>query len=206
MSAPRVISLIGLPGSGKTTLGKALAANWGPRCTYFGVGEALRESAEADPSLRERLEDGRLGPEATVLGLVSSAYASCVTEFLVLDGFPRHVAQVAFARVQFSHWYVLHINITRDTALERLAVRRSCATCGVVAQATNHTTDCGVCGGRTWTTRAEDSGAPLRRRLEKAESDLQRVFSELTATQNVTTLDGNASQCMILERACSSIL
>jgi adenylate kinase family enzyme len=159
-----------------------------------------------DASLREQLADGRLGPEAMVLRLVSEEYTACLAEFLILDGFPRHVAQVEFAREHFASWFVLHLDITRDMALARLGVRRLCAVCGAVAQSAGQTSECAACGARSWTTRAEDHGAALHRRLESAEGDLGKMLAALAQDAEVARLEGSATPVGLLTQAVSVIL
>ena len=188
MTALRVISLIGLPGAGKTTLGRALASQQECKCTYFGVGEALRKNAERDPKLRKQLDDGRLGPEALTLRIVGEAYASCATEVLILDGFPRHAAQVPFATENFQQWHALYLDIEKRQAAVRLSTRRICDTCGVPADGSMQ--PCLQCGGQNWKRRSEDSDLVLVQRLDSAGTHVQSLVESLKRTSKVTRIDG----------------
>jgi predicted nuclease with RNAse H fold len=66
-----VVSLVGLPGAGKTTLSRTLESSLG--WEIFILGDALRAHANKDAVLRSSLESGQMAPECLVSDLVSQA-------------------------------------------------------------------------------------------------------------------------------------
>src|SRR5262245_40487750 len=92
---PRFVSLIGLPGSGKTTLCRSLAKALGWRA--FVIGDALRDRAKSDPVLQTMLDRGELAPESAAIELIREAAKDASGHGLVIDGFPRHREQVPLA-------------------------------------------------------------------------------------------------------------
>jgi uncharacterized protein YprB with RNaseH-like and TPR domain/predicted nuclease with RNAse H fold/adenylate kinase family enzyme len=120
-TSPTVVSLIGLPGAGKSTLSRALAARLGWQ--NFALGDALRVRASSDGSLREILDDGKLAPEALVYELVHEAAQQPVISGLVIDGFPRHQFQVGEARRLFERPVFLFLDVNPELAIQRLSHR-----------------------------------------------------------------------------------
>jgi adenylate kinase len=166
--------LIGLPGAGKTTLSRSLS-EW-LRCPEFVLGDALRAQAAVDTDLHDLLARGELAPESVVIDLVREAAANAATTGLVVDGFPRHVAQLSIANSLFKQWIVLWLDIDLPTAVARLALRTNCGGCGYV-RGTLQVETCPRCGSRNWTKRGEDSPNILSHRLAM----LHRMLSEMIA-------------------------
>lgn len=90
--------LLGTPGSGKGTQGRALADRFG--IPLVSTGELLRRGSarEGEPwrAIRDLLERGELVPDELVLGVLREALdAASASRGYVLDGFPRTVAQAS---------------------------------------------------------------------------------------------------------------
>jgi adenylate kinase family enzyme len=118
---PLRVAILGLPGAGKTTLAKRLADPL--RCEVFSTGEALRAAATLDGALSVALSTGKLAPEDLVASLVGEAVDKAGTDALILDGFPRHAAQVADADRLLGSWVPLLIEVTPQLASDRVARR-----------------------------------------------------------------------------------
>lgn len=87
----------GAPGSGKGTLGKRLAWDYG--MYHLSVGDHLRESSagkQLDESQQDYLKRGALMPNDTIISLIQRKLDAEVAHghrsFLV-DGFPRVLSQ-----------------------------------------------------------------------------------------------------------------
>src|SRR5207245_6115193 len=81
---PRYVSLIGLPGSGKTTLCRSLAKALGWRA--FVIGDALRARAASDATLKAMLDQRQLAPRNSANELVREAGKEGARQGLVSDG------------------------------------------------------------------------------------------------------------------------
>jgi uncharacterized protein YprB with RNaseH-like and TPR domain/predicted nuclease with RNAse H fold/adenylate kinase family enzyme len=119
--SPAVVSLIGLPGAGKSTLTRALAARLG--WDIFALGDSLRTRALNDVELSRTLDDGSMAPESLVLELVEEAANRPIGAGLLVDGFPRHELQVVEARRLFEHPIFLFLDADPELAVQRLARR-----------------------------------------------------------------------------------
>ncbi|MNY85641.1 Deoxyuridine 5'-triphosphate nucleotidohydrolase [compost metagenome] len=114
----RIISLIGRPGCGKTTLGTDAAALLG--MTYISSGDIAREVTKDN-----RLNRGELGPEESVRVEVAKAIREVQTD-VILDGMPRHVDQLYWFVEEFKDFEIrfVHVDVPHNICLERLAARQ----------------------------------------------------------------------------------
>ena len=94
------VALLGLPGSGKSTLCNGFEVCQGWQC--FKLGDAIRARAAEDPVLSEVLGKGELAPESIVIDLIQTLAAQSKENFLVIDGFPRQIDQIEIAKQLFS--------------------------------------------------------------------------------------------------------
>jgi adenylate kinase family enzyme len=122
------VSLVGVPGSGKSTVGPLLAEQFG--ATYIGTGALLRtRMAQTDPmgvEIARFLGNGEIVPDDIVLKVLSSAISSVYTSHLVLDGVPRTAGQmraIDAGSIPLRLDLVLFLDIPDHVAAERLAIR-----------------------------------------------------------------------------------
>jgi adenylate kinase len=86
---------MGPPGSGKGTQAKRLADEFG--MSHLSSGDIFRaekgSGSDLGRMMAEYMNAGRLVPDDTVVKVMAKAIASCGPRGLLLDGFPRTVAQ-----------------------------------------------------------------------------------------------------------------
>jgi len=139
------VIFIGAPGSGKGTQSSLLASRLGLSC--ISTGAMLREEAKRDTPagfrLRQTIANGTLVDDATVCQIVISRLRdlresdSHSAPSLILDGFPRTVNQARILDelllgLGMPGPVVVHLDVSTDVLLRRLARRRQCETCGAI--------------------------------------------------------------------------
>lgn len=87
------LAILGPPGSGKSTVGKALAEKY--EVPFVSSGDIARQLAEMDPTTSLALKAGSMAPEESMRGLVRENLEKANTESggYILEGFPRTTAQ-----------------------------------------------------------------------------------------------------------------
>ncbi len=123
--------LVGAPGSGKGTQGKALAALYG--IEHLSSGEVLRVEVRAGTPLGREVaafqRRGDLVPDQIVFDLLIPAVAAATARGgYILDGFPRTVPQAQQAadvgrRLDLSLDAAIYLNVPEQVLLQRLLAR-----------------------------------------------------------------------------------
>jgi adenylate kinase family enzyme len=175
---PLRLAILGLPGAGKTTLAQELAGRIPGR--LISTGEALRAVAAADASLAAKLAAGGLGPEKLVIQLVQEAVLAAATEALILDGFPRHAAQIADADRLLGPWVPLLVEVDARLAADRIASRK--------------------------VPRPEDSAEVLRARLQSSADALSQMLRGLEGRgTRVLRIDGTGPPPEVVQSALGEL-
>lgn len=176
VSATAVIVLLGGPGSGKGTHGKALAAALGYE--HLSSGEHFRDHIRRATPIgrraKEFIEDGQLVPDSLTLELVRAMLGGCPTaRGFVLDGYPRSLAQAEGLEGVVSAlgcvvMQALYLAVSDEEIVRRLSGRLTCRACGRTCHELSTPTAqrgvCGACGGELF-RRADDEPATIRRRI-----------------------------------------
>jgi adenylate kinase len=122
-SMKAMIALLGPPGCGKGTQAERLRDELG--FTWLSTGDLLREARAAGTELGRRageyMDRGELIPDDVIVNVVEDALAEVGDRPVVLDGFPRTVAQ-AEALGRDLHAAIL-IHVADDEVVARIAGR-----------------------------------------------------------------------------------
>ena len=168
--------LLGPPGAGKGTQAKAIVGECG--IPHISTGEILREAVangtEVGLKAKSYMDAGDLVPDDVVVAIVAERLRApdCSNGWL-LDGFPRNLPQAealgkATSEMGTPVSKVLYLNISPETAIERISGRRLCADCGagfhVSFMPPKAEGVCDKCGGRLY-QRGDDSEETVRARL-----------------------------------------
>jgi adenylate kinase len=200
--------LMGPPGAGKGTQARFVVERLHIR--HVSTGDMLREAVERGEGpgaeARELLAAGKLVPDEVVRQLVEERIdqADCKAGF-VLDGYPRNVPQAGDlddllrARDQRLE-RVVELMLDEETAVKRLAGRRSCQSCGrafhVGFNRAEHEGVCDGCGGMLM-QREDDREEVIRDRLQvyrQAAEPLSKYYQEkgilvqISAAQDVAAV------------------
>ena len=201
---PRFVSLIGLPGSGKTTLCRSLATALGWRA--FVIGDALRARAASDAALQGMLDRGELAPESVAIQLTREAAEEAVGKGLVVDGFPRHRNQVNLARNLFDPWTILYLKVPSPVVELRLSQRLWCSSCNWIGTKENLLSGaCPQCGDSNPRHRPEDEPRIVSKRIREAEARLTELVTALPASK-LASLDATKSPDQVQSDAVTALL
>lgn len=115
-----IISIIGMPGAGKTTLGKNIATRFG--FEHISAGDIARQLAVSDAETAKALEDGQFAPRDKMNAVMGELILNHGDRKIVLDGYPRYDEQLAPLLAFEDTVYVL-LGCTEEVARQRLAGR-----------------------------------------------------------------------------------
>jgi len=131
-----IVILMGSPGAGKGTQAKLLAEQYHLR--HLSTGDLLRsavaEGSELGLKAKSFMDSGRLVSDDVILGVVLDYLKGHSSDGLLLDGFPRTIAQAegltpALVNDQVR---VISLEVPDDTVVDRLSSRRVCSLCNRV--------------------------------------------------------------------------
>jgi len=168
------VVLLGPPGAGKGTLAVQLAQSLG--LLHLSTGDLLRDEVARGTPLGRQAEGymkrGELVPDEVVLAMVKERVNG--VRGVLLDGFPRTLAQArgleAFLKVD----KVVYLAISKEEVVRRLSSRRVCTRCGavfnLVTQPPQQADRCDRCQGPL-AVRPDDRPEVVARRYEVYERD-----------------------------------
>jgi adenylate kinase len=169
--------LLGPPGAGKGTQARFLVETL--EVPHISTGEMIRESIRrgegAGAAARSLVEAGKLVPDNVVLNIVEERLGQedCGGGF-VLDGYPRNVQQArdldrVLEGMGIGLDAALEFTLDEEVVLQRLGLRRSCASCGRIFHLEfNRPEREGICDGcgSELVQRKDDQEEVIRQRLQ----------------------------------------
>ncbi|MBD3330381.1 adenylate kinase [Candidatus Peregrinibacteria bacterium] len=164
--------LFGMQGSGKGTVGKALAEKFNTE--YFETGAVLRRLANQDSELGQKvksiIEAGHLVSNEVVMEIVEDFMKNTEeNKAIIFDGIPRSVEQAKTLNALLDKYdrdyKAVLLKIVEETALKRLTTRKICKDCKEVYPAYYKKEECEKCGGELF-TRADDNPTAIKTRLK----------------------------------------
>jgi adenylate kinase len=195
---------LGAPGVGKGTQAELVASRFHrPRISTGDIlREAVRNETEWGLQAKACMDQGKLVPDAVVVGIVKEKLAEpvCIEGF-VLDGFPRTVPQAEeLTRLLDSRGLrldrVINVLVPREEIVRRLGGRRSCAKC----QAVYHVEfappqRAGLCDrcGSGLIQRSDDDKETVEARLAVYEAQTLPLVNYYREKRILSELDGSGS-------------
>jgi adenylate kinase family enzyme len=115
-----IVSILGMPGAGKTSLAKKLATRF--NMTHVSAGDVARQMAETDPEVKAALDAGKLAPRGKMNVAMDKIVQSSDHHRVVLDGYPRYPRQLAPLLRKTDTIYII-VGCTQAESMERLLKR-----------------------------------------------------------------------------------
>ncbi len=210
--------LIGPAGSGKGTQAELLVQEY--QLAAIEVGGLLRKTAQEQTERGRLINDlinrkGELLPDGITFEIVEE-YIKGINwqNGLLFDGYPRSVKQFEMLedylvnRNQFLHLGI-HLEITEQTAIERLGDRRICQNCGriynTVTLKSIEIDKCNDCGGKL-IRRPDDHPEAIKLRLKMYQETTQPVLTlmrskgilaQIDASKPITEVFADIKQALI---------
>lgn len=167
--------LLGLPGAGKGTVAKVLAARG---FTHVSTGEMLRGQIRKGTPLgleaEKSIDQGAFVSDDVVVGMIRDLLNQAAeNQKFLFDGFPRTLAQAEklnelFQSLEGRLTAAILLECPVETIVERLGGRRTCTECGSVYHiAHNPPATAGICDldGSELQLRPDDAAETVRKRL-----------------------------------------
>jgi len=184
------IVLLGIQGSGKGTLVLELEKHLD--FSLISVGLLLREEIATGSKLGKYIssviDNGNLLDTKTVMDVIDEKLKH-TKDINIFDGFPRNKEQAdaldKIAKVDL----VIHLNLPKDIAKERILNRLTCTKCGnVTSKLFEKSTICSKCGGQL-AVRADDTPQAVEKRFEQYEKLTYPLLKKYQAETKVLELD-----------------
>ncbi|MDP2327136.1 MAG: adenylate kinase [Dehalococcoidia bacterium] len=208
--------LLGLPGAGKGTQAKVLAAKQG--LLHISTGDMFREAAAEGTALGKQAQEfmsaGKLVPDEVTIGMLLERIAKPDARVgLMLDGFPRTIPQAealdrALAEQGSKIDAVLYIQVPEADLVGRLTGRWSCSQCGAIYHMlTKPPKAAGVCDecGGALSQRADDQPATVKARLDTNRAWTEQLAEFYGKQGKLHDIDGTGEPEEITERLLQAI-
>jgi adenylate kinase len=207
--------LFGPPGAGKGTQAKRLSELLlAPQVSTGDMMRAERaRGSEIGKKFDEFMSKGLLVPDALVLRLFEQRLAQPDAKGgLILDGYPRTVPQAQALDELLSKSgrqvdVVTSIEVPLDEIIERIALRRSCESCGQIYHLRYNpppSPDRCSCGGKL-AQRQDDTEEVVRKRYEEYLSKTSPLLDYYRRRAVLVSVDGIGSLDEVTERLKAAI-
>ncbi len=194
-----IVILLGAPGSGKGTIASRLAGE-DPAVRHVSSGDLLRGAIAAGTpagvEAKAYMDKGQLVPDALVVAMIGDVIAAEKTaETMLLDGFPRNVAQAeALERSGAKVRSAVLVDVPDEIIADRIAGRRTCPKCkaGYHVKALPPKVE-GVCDkcGAALTVRKDDNPETVKDRLVVYHRETEPLVAYYEAKGLLRRIDGD---------------
>jgi adenylate kinase len=194
-----IVILTGAPGAGKGTQADLLAQREGFK--KISTGDALRkqikEGTEIGNKAKAIMAEGKLVPDDVLLGILKAELDAARGCPILLDGYPRNVAQAKALQDLVGKEGVrgaVHLDVDHSALIQRISGRRTCVNCGasyhVLTSPPKKEGVCDRCGSEV-IQRPDDTEEKVKVRLGVYESETRPVLDFYKDLGLYHRIDGN---------------
>jgi adenylate kinase len=203
-----IVVLTGAPGAGKGTQADILVEKGGFR--KLSTGDALRKHVKLGTDIGKVagaiMERGELVPDDVLFKVLRAELGSDKKEVVLLDGYPRNVAQAeTLATLGEVHPVKLavHLDVPKEELVSRLSGRRVCSGCGATYHVDNNPSKriglCDKCGAAV-VQRADDRAEAVAVRLDVYEKNTRPVLDYYAKKGLYKKVDGTGETDVVFAR------
>jgi adenylate kinase len=196
-----IVILTGAPGAGKGTQADLLAEREGFK--KISTGDALRkqikEGTEIGNKAKSIMAEGKLVPDDVLLGILKAELDAARGFPILLDGYPRNVAQAKALQELVGKEGVrgaVHLEVDPNALVQRISGRRTCVNCGASYHVTTSPPKkdgiCDRCGSGV-IQRPDDTEEKVKVRLGVYESETRPVLDFYKNLGLYHRVDGNGT-------------
>ncbi len=210
-----MLLLFGPPGAGKGTQSELLVEK--ENMLHISTGDLFRSAMKQATALglkaKEYVDSGQLVPDSVTVGLVEEKLKEVEDRDVILDGFPRNLAQADSLQEMLEKNNkkldkAVFFQVDHDLLISRLTGRRICKNCGAVYHMTYSPTEkegvCDKCGGETY-QREDDKLENISTRLEVYEENTRPLVEYYKENGIFKEVDADGSKEEIFERVKKAI-
>lgn len=192
------IILLGPPGSGKGTQSKFISEKF--HIEHSSTGDMLREVTKSNTTFGNKIKgilgSGLLVSDDVVNEIVENKLSSTGSKGIILDGYPRTVAQANFLnKILGDNVIVLYLKINTDNLVKRIEGRFSCSQCAKIYNKFYslplRLNECDNCGGSDFDFRADDNSAALINRLKNFDEQTAPLIEYYSQKNMLNIIDAS---------------
>ncbi|MEG0382176.1 MAG: adenylate kinase [Christensenella sp.] len=184
---------LGPPGSGKGTMAERVSKEF--KLAHISTGDMLRAEIKAGSELgklaKSYIDKGALVPDKVIIDMMGERFrAEDAKGGVLLDGFPRTVAQAEALGSLINIDAVVNLEVDVSVIIKRVLARRVCPECGAVYSTKDHEGNlCDKCSA-TLITRADDTEQTVRERFRVYEDQTFPLIDYYAKSGIVNNVDG----------------
>lgn len=191
------IILFGPQGCGKGTQSEFIIKKYGLK--HFSMGDSLREEIKKGTKLGQDIakiiNKGNLVPDTMTFDIFRNKKNNFKSG-IILDGYPRTLAQLEFIRKEVKIDAAIEINLSEKESINRISTRRVCSSCGKNYNIkTSPPKKSGICDvdGEKLIQRDDDKPEEIKKRLNIYHSLTEPLKEEYKKMGILFVVDGSKS-------------
>ncbi len=203
-----ILTLIGLPGSGKGTQGQMLAKKLG--IPLISIGDMLRtiirENREEARLLNQYISEGKLVPSELTNKIVQKILlVGAQKNGCIFDGYPRNLLQAKFLEnITNQKIITIFFDIEDEVVIKRILGRFNCGDCAKIYNSyyKKPIIDgvCDSCGSTQFIYRQDDSEEVIRKRIQEYKKETSPLISYYKNSENFYSIDAQQGEVEVTSK------